>query len=209
MCECLCVSLCLRMLRDLWIYVFDCVCLHLNLRVPPTHSGTLPHIRCTLRGGPEDRRPSNGSITREAGGGTLKVIMVESSSDSSLPLCARCFQRSAADTVPKTKCYSGHHLVVPLQLPEESVSTTGSGRPHGPSDNDKVTTSGETRRLKSPGPLSTTIPCHTRVQVRGGIATAWMSAQEPLITALNPRAGLDSSTYSSIPLLTKSPAPKM
>lgn len=100
---CLCVSLCLHMLRDLWIYVFDCVCLHLNLRVPPTHSGTLPHIR----GGPEDRCPQNGSITREAGGGTLKVIMVESSSDSSLPLCARCFQRSPADTVPKTKCYSG------------------------------------------------------------------------------------------------------
>lgn len=147
----------------------------------------------------------------------MKVIMVESSSDSSLPLCARCFQRSPVDTV-----LQWYHLVVPLQLPEgreaypeESVSTTGSGRRHGPcthllpSDNDKVMTSGESRRLKSPAPLSTTVPCHTRVQVQGGIATAWMSAQEPLITPLNPRAGLDSSTYSSVTLLTKSPAPKM
>lgn len=123
---------------------------------------------------------------------------------------------------PKQRANSGHHLVGPLQLQkgrytdlEESVSTTGSRRPHGPcthllpSDNIKVTTSGESRRLKSPAPLSATIPCNTRVQVRGGIATAWMSAQECLITPLYPRAGLNSSTYSSVPLLTKSPAPKM
>lgn len=115
--------------------------------------------------------------------------MVESSSDSSLPLCARCFQRSPADTVPKTKCYSGTILLCLCSSQRGGRHTRrslsaplGLGGVMGPVLICYPLTMTKWRlleSLKSPAPLSTTIPCHTRVQVRGGIATAWMSAQEP------------------------------
>lgn len=74
---------CIYMLRDLLMYTFDHVCLHLDLQVPPTCSDTLPH-KGTNRF--LKMWPSGSVSIRDAGGGTLKAIMVESSSDSTLPL---------------------------------------------------------------------------------------------------------------------------